>query len=310
MNFHFIHILNLKVIKSFIKLPNTFFQFLISLIKKKERLSLISINYHILFSLLQSVKLLMKKEEETNWKERIESVLLDSIYESFRLICSSSNETSKWYQYVDHDFKLNSLVKIQQSALMSTLNLKSILFSNKFEGFLKIIYKTQRNIILFFFIKLIPDVDNCTKMKLISIYFQYCSIKVFEPMNVYEKCKVFMCSMRCSDNRDELLCMIKSLNEILLNKDTRKEIRIILLKEHISYLLKLTSITNTTSISSSLSNENLTTFSSNQQSETNSSFLPNDENNLQLASSLIDLFESMVFLMSDQSNGKFFFKNI
>lgn len=135
-------------------------------------------------------------------------------------------------------------------------------------------------------------------MKLISIYFQHCSIKVFEPMNVYEKCKVFMCSMRCSDNRDELLCMIKSLNEILLNKDTRKEIRIILLKEHISYLLKLTSITNTTF---PLPNE---IHPPSQSPQSNSIFVSNTDENLQLASSLIDLFESMVFLMSDQSNGK------
>lgn len=108
-------------------------------------------------------------------------------------------------------------------------------------------------------------------------------MKVFEPLNVYEKCKVFMCSMRCSDNQAELLCMIQSLNEILLNKKTRKEIRIILLKEHLSYLLKLTS-------------------SSTDQTTPGSSFLSiNTENGLELISSLLDLLESMVVLMSEDS---------
>lgn len=103
-------------------------------------------------------------------------------------------------------------------------------------------------------------------------------MKVFEPLNVYEKCKVFMCSMRCSDNRNELLCMIKSLNEILSNKATQKELRIVLLKEHLSYLLKLTSSTSTS----------------------NSHFLTRTTHEgVELIKSLLDLLESMVNLMSE-----------
>ena len=117
-------------------------------------------------------------------------------------------------------------------------------------------------------------------MKLIAIFFQYCSMKVFEPLNVYEKCKVFMCSMRCSDNRAELLCMIESLNEILSNKETQKELRIVLLKEHLSYLLKLTSSTN----------------------QPNSHFvLKNTKEAFDLIKSLLDLLESMVNLMSEEN---------
>lgn len=139
-------------------------------------------------------------------------------------------------------------------------------------------------------------------MKLLSIYFQYCSMKVFEPLNVYEKCKVFICSMRCSDNRNELLCMIQSLNDILINKQTKREIRIILLKEHLSYLLKLTSSTSTT-----LSNLITPTSSQDQNpSQLQTNFLAiTDEEGVQIIKSLLDLLESMVVLMSEESKGMF-----
>ena len=128
-------------------------------------------------------------------------------------------------------------------------------------------------------------------MKLLAIFFQYCSMKVFEPLNVYEKCKVFMCSMRCSDNRGELLCMIQSLNEILSNKETKRELRVVLLKEHLSYLLKLTST----------SSSNIPAFSS------NSHFLNRTtEHGVKLIKSLLDLLESMVELMREDSKGILF----
>ena len=135
--------------------------------------------------------------------------------------------------------------------------------------------------------------NTCLIMKLLGFFFQYCSMKVFEPLNVYEKCKVFMCSMRCSDNRAELLCMIQSLNEILSNKETKRELRIVLLKEHLSYLLKLTS-----------TSSNLPAFSSNAH------FLNrNTEHGVQLIKSLLDLLESMVELMREDSKG-FSFRKI
>lgn len=117
-------------------------------------------------------------------------------------------------------------------------------------------------------------------------------MKVFEPLNVYEKCKVFMCSMRCSDNGKELLYMIQSLNEILSNKDTKKELRIVLLKEHLSYLLKLTSTTSSIDLGSD------------NYCSTNSHFLTKtSEEGIQLIKSLLDLLESMVILMSEDSKG-------
>lgn len=132
-------------------------------------------------------------------------------------------------------------------------------------------------------------------MKLLSIFFQYCSIKVFEPLNVYEKCKVFMCSMRCSDNKQELLCMIQSLNEILTNQQTRKDIRIILLKEHLSYLLKLTS----TPLNQHDSDE--PSPSSIAALNTSHIFTVKTEDGVMLIKSLLDLLESMVILMSQES---------
>ena len=136
-------------------------------------------------------------------------------------------------------------------------------------------------------------------MKLLSIFFQYCSIKVFEPLNVYEKCKVFMCSMRCSDNRGELICMIKCLNEILLNKETKKEMRVILLKEHLSYLLKLTS--STTNPTSLLQSSQAGVSNLNANLNCNSSFLSLiDDDGLDLIKSLLDLLESMVTLVGGE----------
>ncbi len=120
-------------------------------------------------------------------------------------------------------------------------------------------------------------------------------MQVFEPLNVYEKCKVFMCSMRCSDNRSELLCMIQSLNDILSNKETQRELRIVLLKEHLSYLLKLTSSTQITQPPQS-PGSNL---------YSNGHFFARDnEDGVLLIKSLLDLLESMVSLMSEESKGK------
>ncbi len=121
-------------------------------------------------------------------------------------------------------------------------------------------------------------------------------MEVFEPLNVYEKCKVFMCSMRCSDNGKELLTMIQCLNEILSNKETKKELRIVLLKEHLSYLLKLTS--STSSIIEDLPSNETIGFSS-----SNSHFLTKtSEEGVELIKSLLELLESMVDLMREDGN--------
>ena len=123
-------------------------------------------------------------------------------------------------------------------------------------------------------------------MKLVSIHLQQCSSKVFEPMNVYEKCKVFMCSLRCSDSRTDLLCLVACLNDVLRNKQTSRDLRVILLKEHISYLLKLASTS---------------TSESSQPSEADNSMLlaVDTSEGRQLVAALLDLFEAMVFLVND-----------
>lgn len=163
-----------------------------------------------------------------------------------------SREDNDWCsRFVAGDESLlTRTLRVQQSALMSTLALRED-----------------------------PSVSTCLIMRLIAIYFQWCSPKLFEPMNVYEKCKVFMCSLRCSDVPDELECMIKCLNEIIMNKQTARDLRVILLKEHITYLLKLASSATDASYPC------LLTIST--------------DHGLRLISSLIDLFESMVFLVND-----------
>lgn len=222
-------------------------------IKLEKKISFISIVYHIQFNLLQTVETLLNNDK------RIEADIYEQIFNSFKVMCSTSDSKlgqlkSAGDEKSESTEPSQKLLELQQTALINTLTLK--------------------------------NVDNCTIMKLISIFFQYCSMKVFEPLNVYEKCKVFMCSMRCSDIGKELLCMIQSLNEILSNKQTQKKLRVVLLKEHLSYLLKLTSSTSDLK----------------QQMASNSHFLSKTtEEGIELIKSLLDLLESMVNLMSEES---------
>jgi len=91
--------------------------------------------------------------------------------------------------------------------------------------------------------------------------------------------------------------MIQCLDEILSNKETRKELRIVLLKEHLSYLLKLTS--STASIVDGLPTTETTPsgFSS-----SNGHFLTKtSEEGVQLIKSLLELLESMVDLMREDT---------
>ena len=207
---------------------------------------------------------------------QLESNLYAAIFNSLKQMCSTSTSISKWcFQFCESkptNEKLEneiepsqSLIKAQQSALMSILLLK--------------------------------NVTKQTIMRMLSIFFQYSSMKVFEPLNVYEKCKVFMCSMRCSDNLNELLCLIQSLNDILSNNQTKKELRIILLKEHLSYLLKITS--STAYMPVSLCNE----VTSIEQLPDNFLAIKNGES-VKLIKSILDLLESMVNLLSDDESLK------
>lgn len=236
----------------------------------KERISLILINYHILFSLLRSLEALMRKDS-TNSRSTLESSMLELIYASFKRLCQMSNESSEWcVRYVAGDeTKHTKIIRVEQSSLVSTLALR------------------ERG-----------GVSSCVCMRLVGIYFQWCAPRVFEPMNVYEKCKVFMCSMRCSDSPLELECMIKSLNEIILNAETARELRVILLKEHLSYLLKLAS--------TAAAVHDVPEFHSDASPsvECTSLLSLSTEHGLRLVSALIDLFESMVFLVYDPNAPK------
>ena len=220
--------------------------------------------------------------------DQLESSLHAAIFNSLKLVCSTSTIISKWhFQFCEKETSIlsnaqvdneantsQSLVKIQQSALMSTLLLK--------------------------------NVSKCTIMHMISIFFQYCSMKVFEPLNVYEKCKVFMCSMRCSDNLSELICLIRSLNDILNNVQTKKELRIILLKEHLSYILKITSSTAymPASLYGNSDSENLASLNNLEQQPAVNSLAITSEESLHLIKSILDLLESMVNLLSDDESLK------
>ena len=141
-------------------------------------------------------------------------------------------------------------------------------------------------------------------MKLLATFFQFSSMKLVEPLNIYEKCKIFMCSMRCSESPKELLCMIDCLNEILSNEKTAKELRVVLLKEHLSYLLKLTSSTYTPPVSCEANSTMITSSPPDTPNLTGGPanvFSIYTDDGLQLIKSLLDLLESMVNLMSDES---------
>jgi hypothetical protein len=245
----------------------------------EKRISLISIIYHILFNLLQAINSLMSNKTNSS---QLESTMHSVIFNSFKQICSTSSSISKWnFQFCDSpndassgDTTSQSLIKSQQSALLSTL--------------------------------LLQNVNKETIMRLLSIFFQYCSMKVFEPLNVYEKCKVFMCSMRCSDSLSELLCLIQSLNDILNNNQTKKELRVILLKEHLSYLLKITSSSTAYVMpSTSLYHHGNNSYKSEAAETEVINFLSiRNDDSLQLIKSILDLLESMVNLLSDDESLK------
>jgi hypothetical protein len=227
-----------------------------------------------LFNLIESVNSLTIEKANN----QVESSLYAAIFDSLKQMCSTSTHISKWYfQFSESKSSSNqienenenepsqSLIKAQQSALMSILLLKNV----------------KKEII----------------MRMLSLFFQYSSMKVFEPLNVYEKCKVFMCSMRCSDNLNELFCLIQSLNDILQNNQTKKELRIILLKEHLSYLLKITSATAYMPLS-------LCKDSTNNEPQTGNFLAIINGENLQVIKSIIDLLESMVNILNDDESLK------
>ena len=94
---------------------------------------MIAIIYHIQFSLLPAIELLLNKNE-AEYKQ-IEADLYDSIYNSFKLLCSTSTPISEWHDCFKSDSTnelSTNLVEIQQSALMSTLALKSNYFFVEF----------------------------------------------------------------------------------------------------------------------------------------------------------------------------------
>lgn len=81
-------------------------------------------NYHILFSLLSSIEGLVKKERNSK-QPKLEGLLLEWIFDSFKFLCGMSSPTSRWFKFVGSDEdKLTKIIRTQQSALISTLSLK------------------------------------------------------------------------------------------------------------------------------------------------------------------------------------------
>jgi hypothetical protein len=91
---------------------------------------------------------LNKELDELNSTNELESKILNTIYHSFKLMCSASTNISKWHLYFidekltggcksssnespeenkndEEDFTSQNLIQIQQSALMNILTLKS-----------------------------------------------------------------------------------------------------------------------------------------------------------------------------------------
>ena len=100
-----------------------------------KRISLISINYHILFNLLESTERLLA-QQAVPVRSQLEKALHELTFEAFKSMCSTSSANSAWHQTFmagageeaeSNKEQLASLISIQQSALMSTLGLKSTL---------------------------------------------------------------------------------------------------------------------------------------------------------------------------------------
>jgi hypothetical protein len=70
---------------------------------------------------------------ETDLSKKIETTLIESICESVKILCSTSQQNSKWSSLFvenennDEEFLNPILVQALQSALLGALNLKSML---------------------------------------------------------------------------------------------------------------------------------------------------------------------------------------
>ena len=90
---------------------------------------MVSIIFHIQFNLLQSIEPLLNKSTGETDKPEIE--FYEAIFDSFKVICSTSSPDSKYYLKDDQNKDEESvepsqkLIELQQTALMNTLNLKS-----------------------------------------------------------------------------------------------------------------------------------------------------------------------------------------
>jgi hypothetical protein len=100
-----------------------------------ERIALVSIVYHIQFSLMEILNELLIKKDYTS--ALLEASLYESIYGSFKLMCSTSstppnqslfNELSYSKEPSEETSCSDKLISIQQSALINVLNLTSMRF--------------------------------------------------------------------------------------------------------------------------------------------------------------------------------------
>ena len=108
----------------------------------QERISLISIIYHIVLSLVQALDGLLAGSEAAT-RHSLEASLQEAISLAIKTLCSTSTPVCRWHSYFrgeleeasesssdEHSAVSVSLIHTLQSAMLNTLTLKSKHFSH------------------------------------------------------------------------------------------------------------------------------------------------------------------------------------
>ena len=105
-------------------------------VRLEKRISLISIIYHINFSLAQAIEALMDaNENNSEAKQKLEASLYESICDSVKIMCCTSAPISQWHscfqiaEKAEQDSVCPGLIQALQSALLNTLTLKSKIYN-------------------------------------------------------------------------------------------------------------------------------------------------------------------------------------
>ena len=257
----------------------------------QERVSLIAIVYHVQLTLLKSLGSLLANA--TSSADELRSRMLASIHEALRRVCSVSSSpadtntattTSNYFgQSQDAEAK-RKLIVVQQSSLADILALAKCEGINNNGG-----------------------LDRLHVLDMLAIFVGHCSSDVFinkktttttttSPTGVYGECKCLLDTMRSSANARHLLAVLDLLRRVVDDKRTSRELRVLLLKDNLSHLVKMAVAAGATLGDNSSSSSSSSTSAA-IDTTAPKMFTVESDDGVALCTCLLDLLESMVTVM-------------